>query len=190
MNSKVIIPIAVAISVIITAGIMYSIGFEQQPQVSQIPVPEIIYVDKSVSEYFEGTHDIKKISSQEELENILEASALFGGGFYDNRILTRNMAVAEDSFMMAESVGAPVPAGAVAKIQSGGTDYSTTNVQVANVDEPDYLKNDSKYVYIVSKNTLSIIDAYPAEDAKLILKIASGVMILTEFSMIIGSLGY
>ncbi len=62
MSSKIIIPIAVVISVIVTAGIMYSIGFDQQPQVSQIPIPEIIYVDKSVSEYFEGTHDIKKIS--------------------------------------------------------------------------------------------------------------------------------
>ena len=51
-------------------------------------------------------------------------------------------------------------------------DYSTTNVQVENVDEPDYLKNDAKYVYIVSQNTLSIIDAYPAESAKLVLKIA------------------
>ena len=40
------------------------------------------------------------------------------------------------------------------------------------MDEPDYLKNDGKYVYIVSRNTLSIIDAYPAEDASLILKIA------------------
>jgi len=178
MSSKIIIPIAVAISVIVTAGIMYSIGFEQQPQVTEIPSPEIIYIDKSVSEYFEGTHDIKKISSQGELEDILEASALFGGGFYDNRILTRNMAVTEDSVMMAESAGVPVPSVApmpsdgVSSKQSGGTDYSTTNVQVANVDEPDYLKNDSKYVYIVSKNTLSIIDAYPAEDAKLILKIA------------------
>ncbi|MDH3696824.1 MAG: beta-propeller domain-containing protein, partial [Nitrosopumilus sp.] len=56
--------------------------------------------------------------------------------------------------------------------ESGGSDYSTTNVQVENVDEPDYLKNDSKYVYIVSQNTLTIIDAYPAESAKLILKIA------------------
>ena len=54
----------------------------------------------------------------------------------------------------------------------GSDDYSTTNVQVENVDEPDYLKNDSKYVYIVSRNTLSIIDAYPAESASLILKIA------------------
>ena len=66
------------------------------------------------------------------------------------------------------SAGAPV---AESKSQ-GSDDYSTTNVQEENVDEPDYLKNDGKYVYIVSRNTLSIIDAYPAEDASLILKIA------------------
>ena len=53
------------------------------------------------------------------------------------------------------------------KGDSGGVDHSTTNVQVENVDEPDYLKNDSKYVYIVSRNTLSIIDAYPAEGCKI-----------------------
>ncbi len=173
MSSKVIIPIAVAISVIVTAGIMYSIDFDQLPQVSQIPTPEIIYVDKSVSEYFEGTDNIKKISSQEELKNILDASALFGGNFYDNRFLTRNMGL--DGAVMFDSAGSEsmaIPSSAVVKTQSGGTDYSTTNVQVENVDEPDYLKNDSKYVYIVSRNTLSIIDAYPAESAKLILKIA------------------
>ena len=169
MSSKIII--AIAISVIVTAGIMYAIDFDQQPQISQTPTPEIIYVDKSISEYFEGTHDIKKISSQEELEDILEASALFSGSFYDNRILTRNMVVDEVvMFETATSEGIPVPS--VAKTESDGTDYSTTNVQVANVDEPDYLKNDSKYVYIVSRNTLSIIDAYPAESAKLVLKIA------------------
>ncbi len=173
MSSKVIIPIAVAISVIVTAGIMYSIDFDQPPQVSQIPTPEIIYVDKSVSEYFEGTDNIKKISSQEELKNILDASALFGGNFYDNRFLTRNMVVGEAvMFDSAGSESMAIPSSAVVKTQSGGTDYSTTNVQVENVDEPDYLKNDSKYVYIVSRNTLSIIDAYPAESAKLILKIA------------------
>jgi len=171
MSSKIIIPIAVAISVIVTAGIMYGISFDQQPQVSEIPPPEIIYVDKSVSEYFEGTHDIKKISSQEELKNILEASALLEG-YFDNRIFATDMM--DDGavmFEMVESVSepsSPVSSDVVVKTQSGGIDYSTTNVQVANVDEPDYLKNDSKYVYIVSRNTLSIIDAYPAESAKLL----------------------
>ncbi|MCV0401834.1 MAG: beta-propeller domain-containing protein [Nitrosopumilus sp.] len=176
MNPKIIIPITVIISVIVTAGIMYAVDFEQQPQIVQIPEPEIIYVNKAVSEYFEGTNDIKKISSQQELQNILEASSSFGGGF-DPRVI-RTFANEGFDMAVAESTGAPVPsvepmpADGVSGKVSGGAEYSTTNVQVENVDEPDYLKNDSKYVYIVSQNTLSIIDAYPAESAKLILKIA------------------
>ena len=173
MSSKIIIPIAVAISVIATAGIMFAI-LDQNAEiqvVTETPEPEIIYVDKSVSEFFKGTNDIKQISSQEELVSILEASSLFGGGFFDNRAI-RSMAV-DDMVMFesSESVAVSAPQ-AEFKGSDGGLDYSTTNVQVENVDEPDYLKNDGKYVYIVSRNTLSIIDAYPAEDAKLILKIA------------------
>jgi uncharacterized secreted protein with C-terminal beta-propeller domain len=175
MNSKLTIPIAIVISVIVTAGITYSIDFEQS-QISQVSEPEIVYVEKSG--YFEGSQNIKKISSQEDLKKILEESAVFGGGFFDNRIFsTRSMA--DDAIMMESDgfTGAPTPApsiptGNVAKSESTGADYSTTNVQVENVDEPDYLKNDSKYVYIVSQNTLTIIDAYPAESAKIILKIA------------------
>ena len=172
MSSKIMIPITVIISVIVTAGIMYSINLDQPTQVFTNPAPEIIYVDKS--EYFEGTNDVKKISSQEELKSILDASALFGGGFYDNKIKAVAQTVFEESVMMDSdtSMLAAAPSIPEDKTQSGGSDYSTTNVQVTNVDEPDYLKNDSKYVYIVSKNTLSIIDAYPAESAKLILKIA------------------
>ncbi len=168
------IPIAVAISVIVTAGIMYTISFDQEPQirvVTETLEPEVIYVDESISKFFEGTNDIRKISSQEDLVSILEASSSFGGVFYDPRV--RNFAVEEsvmfDSAETAIAVSAPQ---AEFKGDDGGVDYSTTNVQVENVDEPDYLKNDGKYVYIVSKNTLSIIDAYPAEDAELILKIA------------------
>ena len=177
MNSKIIIPISIVLSVIITAGIMYSIEFEQQPQVSQAPsTSEIIYVEKSNSEYFTGTNDIKKISSHEELKNVLETSAVFGGSFYNTRDFARNMLVDEMVvFEMSEdSAAMPVAAEptSVVKTGSGELDYSTTNVQVENVDEPDYLKNDSKYIYIVSRNTLSIIDAYPAESAKVILKIA------------------
>ena len=179
MSSKIIIPIAVVVSVLVTAGVMFAV-LEQTVEVqvvTETSEPEIIYVDKVVSEYFEGTNEIKKISSQQELRGILEASSSFSGGF-DDRIL-RNFAVEETvMFDSAASTGAPVPEAAsrptdgTSKVQAGGTEYSTTNVQVVNVDEPDYLKNDSKYVYIVSQNTLSIIDAYPAEDAKLILKIA------------------
>lgn len=173
MNSKITIPIAVIISVIVTAGIMYSVDFEQEVQITQTPQTEIIYVEKTVSDVLEGTNEIKKISSQEELTNLLQASALFGGNFYDNRAITVDFAMPESAVMMESDgmafSGAPV---AESKSQGGSDDYSTTNVQEENVDEPDYLKNDGKYVYIVSRNTLSIIDAYPAENASLILKIA------------------
>ncbi len=156
-----------------TAGIMYTIDFKQQPQIVQIPEPEIIYIDKSTSEYFKGTNEIKKISSQQELQDILEASGVVEENF-EIRTL-RNFAV--DDAVMLESAAMPVTSDQttsfdMSKTGSSETDYSSTNVQVTNVDEPDYLKNDSKYVYIVSQNTLSIIDAYPAESSKLILKIA------------------
>ena len=165
-------PIAIIVSVIVTAGIIFSVGFDDQPQITQTPTTEIVYVDKTVSEFFEGTNDVKKISSQEELKDILETSSLLEGNIYVNEWSSRGMVVAEGAMMADGLALMEVPTAAVAKDESGGSDYSTTNVQVANVDEPDYLKNDSKYVYIVSQNTLSIIDAYPAESAELILKIA------------------
>ncbi|MDD1634372.1 MAG: beta-propeller domain-containing protein [Methanomicrobiales archaeon] len=49
-----------------------------------------------------------------------------------------------------------------------GTGYSTTNIQVAGVDEADFVKNDGKYIYIISGNELAILDAYPADKAKII----------------------
>ncbi|MCA9828604.1 MAG: beta-propeller domain-containing protein [Nitrosopumilus sp.] len=176
MNSKITIPIIVAISVIATAAITYSISFEQGSQVLQKVTPEIIYVEKETSRYFDGTQDIRKIDSQEELRTIIKASTVFEGQFFDDRVFSTRM-MAGNAVMESDVTGAPAPAvslpqGAVAKTESDGPEYSTTNVQVENVDEPDYLKNDSKYVYIVSQNTLSIIDAYPAESAKIVLKIA------------------
>ena len=56
MNSK--ITIAIIISVVVTAGIIYSTGFEQS-QISQVSEPEIVYVNNTVSEYF-GAHKILK----------------------------------------------------------------------------------------------------------------------------------
>ena len=46
---------------------------------------------------------------------------------------------------------------------AGADDYSQTNIQVAGVDEPDFVKNDDKYIYVLSGDELVIIDAYPAE---------------------------
>ena len=53
MNSKIILPIAVILSIITTAGIMFAISFDQQPEVTSDPTPpQVVYVDRTVSDLF------------------------------------------------------------------------------------------------------------------------------------------
>jgi inhibitor of cysteine peptidase len=55
----------------------------------------------------------------------------------------------------------------------GGTntkDYSTTNIQVAGVDEADKVKTDGNYIYMIGNNTVYILDANP-QNAKVLYKI-------------------
>ena len=54
---------------------------------------------------------------------------------------------------------------------SGGFEYSTTNIQVAGVDEADIVKTDGEHVYLVSGNEVFILKAYPPEDAEVLSKI-------------------
>ncbi|VVB60249.1 Beta propeller domain protein [uncultured archaeon] len=49
--------------------------------------------------------------------------------------------------------------------------YSTTNVQVAGVDEPDIVKTDGTYLYVVANQTVYIIKAYPVTEATILSKI-------------------
>ncbi|WP_337861852.1 beta-propeller domain-containing protein [Nitrososphaera sp.] len=54
---------------------------------------------------------------------------------------------------------------------AAGSTFSTTNVQVAGVDEPDFMKNDGKYAYVLSGDKLTIAEVYPAESAKVVAKV-------------------
>ncbi|UCG68696.1 MAG: beta-propeller domain-containing protein [Thermoplasmata archaeon] len=61
-------------------------------------------------------------------------------------------------------------------VGNSGSGYSITNVQVTGVDEGDIIKNDGKYAYIISKdenhkNKVLIIEAHPAENAKILSQI-------------------
>ncbi|MFH1150009.1 MAG: beta-propeller domain-containing protein [Actinomycetota bacterium] len=64
------------------------------------------------------------------------------------------------------------PSAGVAETQE--TPHSTTNVQVAGVDEADIVKNDGKYIYAISGDTVFIIEAYPAESARVVSRIDLG----------------
>lgn len=117
--------------------------------------------------YYSGKHTIeilqpeedfalKTFSSYEELKDFLKESR--SSGYYGL-----------GEVMMAKAAGAPMAEAAVS--QDAATEYSTTNIQVEGVDEADIVKNDGKYIYVISGDKLVIVDAYPAENAKVLSEI-------------------
>ncbi len=54
---------------------------------------------------------------------------------------------------------------------SGSNDYSKTNIQVEGVDEPDTVKTDGKYLYILANSKIYIINAFPANEAEILSEI-------------------
>ena len=54
---------------------------------------------------------------------------------------------------------------------SEDNDYSSTNIQELGVDEPDIVKTDGSFIYIISNERVFIISAYPAEEAAIISEI-------------------
>ncbi len=81
---------------------------------------------------------------------------------------------------------------------SRSSDYSTTNNQVEGVDEADIVKNDGKYIYVVSgnygTNKVVIVDAYPADEMKIVKEIdlnrTISQIFLNDDKLIIFSQGY
>ncbi|MGQ9565377.1 MAG: beta-propeller domain-containing protein [Candidatus Bathyarchaeales archaeon] len=57
-------------------------------------------------------------------------------------------------------------------VPESGPQYSSTNVQVAGVDEADTVKTDGEYIYIVSGNNVTILKAFPTEEAQIVSRIS------------------
>ena len=51
-------------------------------------------------------------------------------------------------------------------------DYSKTNIQVQGVDEPDVVKTDGRYLYILANSKIYILQAFPAKEAILLSNIS------------------
>ncbi|MGB9176700.1 MAG: beta-propeller domain-containing protein [Methanoregula sp.] len=115
-----------------------------------------------------ATGDIKKFSSEDEIrEYIKNNTALADENGYGGSWAATDMAIAPRAAVAESAVakGVSLPASS-----AGSADHSTTNVQVAGVDEPDFVKNDGKYIYVISGQTLAIVDASPAASASVVSK--------------------
>jgi len=121
---------------------------------------------------------MKTFSSMDELASFLNASGSGGNGPEDYYTVApgavaANGAAANNAVTQAP-VPAPttVPAAAPALGTSTAKDHSTTNIQVAGVDEADIVKTDGNYLYVIGNNSqvVYILDANPA-NAKVLSKI-------------------
>jgi uncharacterized secreted protein with C-terminal beta-propeller domain len=105
-----------------------------------------------------GPLEISRFSSYEELKEFVNVNTQDKG-----------MLIMRGRFWSGgaeEDTLAPVYAPAHAE-----SDYSTTNIQVAGVDEADIIKTDGEYIYFVSGNKTIIVKAYPPEQARVVFEI-------------------
>ena len=100
----------------------------------------------------------------ENLEKALASSSSCWGNLESSRDGDAKYYPAPSSPQNATSGGAETSGG-------GASQTSTTNNQVAGVDEADFIKNDNKYLYVVSGQHLRIIEAWPAANTREIAKV-------------------
>ena len=106
-------------------------------------------------------NNIKQFSSFDELKTFLNSN-VESYGF-------QTLGARAEGAATGAPTTAPSTAPKSADSGTGGSDdYSTTNIQVAGVDEADIVKNDGKYIYTLSGNKIVILDAFPADQAKII----------------------
>jgi inhibitor of cysteine peptidase len=100
------------------------------------------YMQGEADEWFLDDNGLSTFSSHEALSDFVEASSsdLNGSAYYDLDVRTT-----APTYTDGEAAAS----------------YSTTNVQVAGIDESDIVKTDGEYVYIVSGSSVSIVKAYP-----------------------------
>ncbi len=150
----------------------------------------VIFMFPRSKEIFVGTNvsisandsQLKHFSSYDELKDFVNQS-YEGRGYYG----------AED-MMVKANLGAPT-AMAVESVGGGrSSEFSTTNIQVEGVDEPDIVKNDGKYIYAVSGNKVVIVNAYPAENMEILSEIdlnkSVSEIFINEDKLIVFASGY
>ncbi len=116
-----------------------------------VPLVLIVFVAAAYTMSQPPDPNLKRFSSMDEIESYLKRTApSWWPTFYLNR---------DTNILQATTA------------EGGLKDYSTTNIQVAGVDEADMVKSDGEYIYIASGDTVYIVRAYPPEGAKVVSKI-------------------
>ncbi|QLH06146.1 beta-propeller domain-containing protein [Nitrosopumilus ureiphilus] len=207
MDNKITFSVIAAIIILGSVGMFYAISLDQNSDSSRFDTVKINIPPMTITDTItiEGTNEIRKFSSEEEvrafLKSFTQEIALDSSFKYPRPTLPPFMepvnfresgdatgsiripAIRTSASINTGSVSLdrtvyPSPfdinQNSISDYEDWGPEnqYSQTNVQVRQVDEPDYIKTDGTFVYVVYDRNLTIIDAYPAEDAKVVSKVS------------------
>lgn len=103
--------------------------------------------------------DLPRVGSYAKLLKLLDQAQ----GQNDYLILRNSMNMSKSS----PETAAPAAADGVQAAGEGG-DFSSTNLQVAGVDEADLVKTDGQYIYQISGSRILMIKAQPAESMEVV----------------------
>jgi len=118
---------------------------------------DYIFPNNSYLDYH--SYQMMNFDSYEELTRFLENCSSIRSVHYDGIEL---WADSPNIMMVGEETSGSTNSKTVT------VDFSTTNIQVEGVDEPDFVKTDGEYLYIVVDPKVFIVKAWPAENAEVI----------------------
>jgi inhibitor of cysteine peptidase len=126
------------------------------------------------------SYQVKTFSSYDDLLDFLRTKYENYNNYYQ---------YSNDIFLRAESDNSDSKSSG-----EGSADYSKTNVQVEGVDEPDIVKTDGTYIYVLADQNLYILKAYTPDNAELLSNIsikddvyASELFINNDYLIVFGS---
>lgn len=161
MSRKRVIAIVLILAIIFSA---FFIIFNKNGQELQT-----IKSEKQLFKIYKGNDSIAK----EVFLNIVTMPfSLFDGGYnksYGGIIYDNDMITNSTSGMLGESI--TMPDSIKGEVTSSSKDYSTTNIQVENVDEADITKTDGDYIYSISKNKVIITSVINPEKIEIVATI-------------------
>ena len=159
---KIMITLIIMIIAIITVSMIYKEKSELQT----------IKSDKQLSKIYEGYYG-NDSTAKETLINIITMpfsipNLIYGGirttGLYNENSMVD--AVTSDTKGTIRPSIAFSEVGSTEQSTTTSKDYSTTNIQVENVDEADITKTDGDYIYSISENNVTITDVMDPSDIK------------------------
>lgn len=94
--------------------------------------------------------------------------SFFTSNFYNHRIIMDNYSEVLDNIPTNDGLISSIENASSSSNESSiSKDYSTTNIQVENVDEADITKTDGDYIYSISDSNIIITDVMNSQEIKI-----------------------